>query len=152
MTKTERKFIRILTGCFYGLTVFILIGLMAWFYPRKVVKFATPMVTDKLEYSIGERVTVSGETWTNVDAPMDFDVRLICNDTKWPYQQIKDFAVGKQVKPVPYKFPYDKLPDYIPRGTSCRIETTGTYPVQILPLMTRNYQYKFSSNQFDIKE
>ena len=152
MTSTERKLVRYLTAFFYGLTIFIFIGLFFWFYPRQIIKSSTLMQTDKSEYAQGEEIIVSGETWTNVDSPADFDVRLLCNGTKYAYTQINDLQVSKQVAPVKYSFPYPEIPRYIPNGSTCRIETTSNYTVQVLPMFTRHYQHKFNSNTFQIKE
>lgn len=152
MTKQERVFVRLLTAFFYGVAGFLAIGLLFWFYPRVMVKSATQMTTDKSEYSQGEKIFVSGETWNNVNTPADFNVRLNCNGIKYTYDQIKDFTVNKQQAPVKYNFPYTQIPEYIPKGSTCRIETTATYAVQILPLLTKNYTYIFNSNQFQIKE
>lgn len=151
MSKSERIFIRWLTAFLYGCALFIFIGIGVWFYPRQVIKSATLMNTDKQEYKTGEVITVSGETWTNVDSEADFDVRLICNGVKYQYTKIAGLQVSKQAAPVKYSFPYPEIPLYIPTGT-CRIETTSNYYVQILPLLTRNYQYKFNSNEFTVKE
>lgn len=151
MSRTERTIIRWLTAFFYGIAFFITVGIVAWFYPRQVVKTASIMNTDKNEYSIGEPIYVSGETWVNVDSQADFNVRLICNGVKYPYTQINDLNISKQVKPVTYKFPYPDIPGYIAPG-KCRIETTAHYPVEVLPFLTRNYYYTFSSNEFLIKE
>lgn len=110
------------------------------------------MQTDKPEYSIGERIFVTGETWINIDTMATFNVRLICDEIKYPYDNINNLSVSRQLKPIPYNFPYEKIPEYIPRGSTCRIETTSSYPVEVLPFLTRNYQYVFNSNQFQIKE
>jgi hypothetical protein len=129
-----------------------MIGIGMWFFPRQVVKSATLMETNKSEYDLNEPIIVSGETWTNVDSAANFDVRLICNGVKYAYTQINDLQVSKQVAPVKYKFSYGKVPEYIPNGSTCRIETTADYTVQVLPLLNRHYQYKFNSNGFQIKE
>jgi len=150
MRDVERLLVRSLTAVFYGITVFVLVGMIFWFYPRKIIRSATPMKTDKTTYSRGERVTVSGETWTNTNSPATFDVRLICNNTKYPYDYI-ELNVSEQDVPVKYSFPYKEIPDFIPQS-ECRIETTANYTVQVLPLLTRNYQYIFTSNNFNVKE
>lgn len=152
MTRAERRLVKWTTGFFYGLTFFLLIGMAFWYYPRDMVKSASLMQTDKSEYTQGEPIIVSGETWTNVDSKANFDVRLLCDGVKYHYTQINDLNVSKQVIPVAYSFPYPEIPRYIPSGSTCRIETTARYKVQVLPLLTRDYQYKFTSNIFQIKE
>lgn len=152
MTKGERQIVRWLTAFFYGCAFFIAIGLLMWFYPREVIKSATLMNTDKIEYSLGDKVLVTGTTWTNVNSSAEFDVRLVCDGVKYPYTQINNLQVSKQAGAVKYSFPYPKIPDYIPNGSTCRVETTANYTVQVLPLINRDYQYKFISNNFQIKE
>lgn len=151
MSNLERKIVRWLTAFFYGCAFFLLVGLGVWFYPRQVVLSATLMSTDKTEYNIGENIYVSGKTWMNVDAQVDFDVRLFCNQVKYAYTQINDLNVSKQSQPIEYRFPYPDIPEYITPG-KCRIEVIAKYPVQVLPLLTRDYFYTFTSNEFLIKE
>lgn len=152
MTNGERIFIRWLTAFLYGCAIFLFVGIGMWFYPRQVIKSATPMSTDKPEYSQGERVFVSGETWTNADTQANYDVRLVCNGVKLPYTSIPYLQTSRQAAPVKYSFPYPPIPEYVPKGSTCRIETTGSYTVQILPFITREYQYTFTSNYFQVKE
>lgn len=152
MGKTERRIIRGLTAFFYGCAIFILVGVGFWLYPRTVIKSATLMQTEKIEYSVGDKILVTGKTWTNVDSAANFDVRLICSGVKYAYTQINGLQVSKQVAPVSYSYPYPEIPNYIPKGSTCRIETTSSYTVQVLPLINRVYQYKFTSNTFNIKE
>ncbi len=152
MSKYERVFVRFLTAFFFGMAGFLAIGLIFWFYPRTMVKSASTMQTEKPEYAIGERIFVTGETWTNINAETDFNVRLKCNGIKYSYDQINNFTVNKQVAPVKYNFPYAKIPEYIPRGSTCRVEATATYHVQILPLLNKNYVDIFNSNEFQVKE
>jgi len=152
MSKSERIFIRWLTAFLYGCAIFITVGVGVWYFPRQVVKSATLMQTDKIEYAVGDKVIVTGETWTNVDASASFDVRLYCDAVKYHYTQINDLQVSKQSAPVSYSFPYPEIPEYIPKGSTCRIETTSSYTVQVLPLMNKVYQYRFTSNVFQIKE
>jgi hypothetical protein len=151
MTSREQTFVKLLTGFLYGLTVFIFVGIIMWFWPRQVVKSASEMMTDKTLYKSGEQIYVKGETWTNVDSSAEFDVRLICNGVKYNYATIERLNVSKQQAPIKYNFEYPRIPFYIPEG-KCTIETTAIYPLQILPLLDRDYQYVFRSNEFEIKE
>lgn len=151
MSSLERKVVRWITAFFYGCAFFLLVGMGVWFYPRQVVSSATLMTTDKAEYRLGEVIYVSGKTWVNVASQVDFNVRLICNGVKYPYTQINDLNVTRQKAPVEYRFPYPPIPKYITPG-KCRIETTAKYPVQVLPLLTRDYYYVFDSNEFMVEE
>jgi preprotein translocase subunit YajC len=150
MTKLERQLVKALTMVFYGLAIFILVGLIMWFYPRQVVKSSSIMTTEKTSYQHGEEVVVSGETWSNVDSPTDFEVRLICGGVKYPYHTIKGLNVTRQASPVKYLYPYPEIPRYTPKGT-CRIETTARYTVEVLPLLDRTYYHTFNSNEFEVK-
>lgn len=152
MSKSERIFIRWLTAFLYGCALFTIVGVAIWYLPRQVVKSASLMQTDKIEYSVGDKIVVTGETWTNVDASADFDVRLICNGVKYQYTKIAGLQVSKQAAPVKYSFPYPEIPLYIPKGSTCRIETTSSYIIQVLPMMNKTYQYRFTSNVFQVKE
>lgn len=154
MKQLEKTFIKGLTVFLFGIALFVSIGLAVWFWPRQAVLVADNLQTTESMYFAEQQITVTGRTQTNLEAPANFDVRLICNNIKYNYGSATSLNVKKQIKPVSYSFTYPAIPTIItntkPFEKTCNIEVTARYSLEILPFMTRQYYHTFVSNEFII--
>lgn len=136
---------KLLTWVLILISVSMVINIIAYSWPRKIVDAGKPQTTKQV-YDRGEEVFVKGHTKIYATGTATNDVRLQCGNSQYFVKQL-----NLDTKPidVDYIFSLGIIPFVTnPSPPSCRITTVVTYRVKYLFMFTRSYQVTFDTNEF----
>lgn len=146
--KHRNFFINAIASLLFILAGLLLVILISYMWPRQIVD-ASPPLTQKEAYAIGDEVFVTGHTKIYITGSDTNDVRLVCGTTQFFIKQVE-----LQVKPIDtdYVFSLGQIPRQAESSPPpCKFVTVTTYRVKFFLGLTRTYQHTFTTNEFIIE-
>lgn len=130
-----------------------------WSYPRSAV-VEPYMFVAKDEYKVGESLYGDVTIQNNVDTIAHYSIKLICEDVLfYTLRELPNIRTTKMTAPITVtQFPFGVIPEQVATDLdsfdldkmTCRIESRGTYPIDIAPLLEKNLYYTIVSNNFTV--
>lgn len=147
MSRTEQILIRIFTGALVGLSIFILVGLFFWFYPRQIIDISIDPVNKSVQP--GEKLLTENTFTRYANADSSYTSVLVCGSLRYFLLEIKAPTQPSATQTSVFEY---TIPAIVKPAEDCFIEVRSQHKVEILPLLTRTYTDRFTSNHFEVKE
>lgn len=151
----KRHYIRLITWCLVLLSAFLVVAILLYIYPRKIIQ-TTGLHATQDSYSIGDTVVIESHTQFFAEGKSTNVIALKCGATNYLISTVVIpvkptlTALGKP-GPVHNAMPIGVIPDGVKASPpTCIIRITTTYTIRTFLWFTRDYVTVLDSNEFKI--
>jgi len=125
----------------------IFISIIFWFIPREIVTLE--LTVDPPMASREGTIKLHSTVETFVNGKSNYETTLVCDSGR--YFIVAFNAITQPSPPSQETIPIT-VPESVPVGDECHLETEGQHAVEVLPFASRTYFTEFYSNKFIIEE
>lgn len=145
----RHKALKLVNVFIWGLTLFLLINLLAYALPLDVSNLQT--YTDKEAYTTGETIVTVNLFESFETASSTYDNRVVCRNGTERRAFLGTVVANTTPRPQAQSFAEFTVPPNI-TGHNCVLQNTATSCVQRIPLVTKCVTEITESNKFTINE